>query len=392
MAPAQKRAAKSLIDVAFDRLGDAVGAGLVRLIIITAPLTQVSVMLATAMGTSLMAIAVASRLNRWYLKTLEASLVTRGSQLTDHRTMDASTARVVRSLHRVVTEEGVSIIDGPTPAPDAVVHDILLLRSGVHDAAMTVLSRAEGLDGAVVPHVIPLLASASLADYALFALRKVVEERVGLLTDAMLDPNQDDAVRRRLPRVFSVAVSQRAVDGLQQALDDPRFDVRFQVARSLAEVVDRNPRVVIDRERVFKVVLDEVTVSRPVWGSRRLLDGFVNASPLDAYVRDRAGQSLAHVFTLLSLVLPRQPLQIAFRSLHSDDAYLRGTALEYLEGVLPAPIRQGLWPFLVKSRTRSSEPPRTDDIANLLRSSRSLTIQGAVRKGTVPVIAGFTTH
>ena len=50
----------------------------------------------------------------------------------------------------------------------------------------------------------------------------------------------------------------------------------------------------------------------------------------------RAGQSLAHVFTLLSLVLPSQPLQIAFRSLHSQNSRLRGTALEYLEGVLPA--------------------------------------------------------
>jgi hypothetical protein len=392
MPPTQKRAAKSLIDVAFDRLGDAVGAALVRIIIVAAPVAQFSVMLATAMVTSLLAIAVASRLNRWYLRTLEASLVTRGSQLADHVTVDPSTARVVRSLRRAgVSPDGADSVASVSFATDDVVHDILLLRSGSHDAAMSVLSRSEGLDGALIPHVIPLLASPSLADYALFALRKVVEERVGLLTDALLDPNQDDAVRRRLPRVFSVAVSQRATDGLLQALDDPRFDVRFQTARSLSEIVDRNPRVVIDRERIFAVVLEEVTVSRPVWESQRLLDGFVNASPLDAYVRDRAGQSLAHVFTLLSLVLPRQPLQIAFRSLHSDDAYLRGTALEYLDGVLPAAIRQGLWPFLVKSR-RQSEPPRTDQIANLLKSSRSVTVQGAAKTDVIRDLAGFPTH
>ena len=60
------------------------------------------------------------------------------------------------------------------------------------------------------------------------------------------------------------------------------------------------------------------------------------ASPsLDAFVRDRAGESLAHVFTLLSLVLQREPLQIAFRCLQTDDEHLQGTALEYLEGVLP---------------------------------------------------------
>ena len=135
-----------------------------------------------------------------------------------------------------------------------------------------------------------------------------------------------------------------------------------------------------------------MTVSRPVWESQRLLDGFVNASPLDVFVRDRAGQSLAHVFTLLSLVLPRQPLQIAFRSLHSDDAYLRGTALEYLDGVLPPAIRQGLWPFLVRSRVRSSKHPRTTVIANLLKSSPSMTIQGAARGDAIGRVAGFTAH
>ncbi len=100
MPAAQKRSAKSLIDVAFDRLGDAVGAALVRLIVIAAPAAQSSVMLVAAMVTSLLAIGVASRLNRWYLRTLEASLVTRGSQLADDGTVDPSTARVVRSIRR----------------------------------------------------------------------------------------------------------------------------------------------------------------------------------------------------------------------------------------------------------------------------------------------------
>jgi hypothetical protein len=175
-------------------------------------------------------------------------------------------------------------------------------------------------------------------------------------------------------------VSQRAADGLLLILDDPRFDVRFQAARSLAAILERNPRILIDRGRVLEVVLREAAVGRPVWESRRLLDGFVSASPLDAFVRDRAGQSLAHVFTLLSLVLPAEPLQIAFRSLHSQDRRLRGTALEYLEGVLPAPIRQRLWPFLVEGRPARPFPPHDQVIADLLRSSQSITLQALARQ------------
>jgi len=393
MPAAERRSAKSLIDVAFDRLGDAVGAALVRIVIVLAPVAQASVMLGVAAATSLMAIAVASRLHRWYLRTLETSLVSRGSDLSQDETLDASTRRVLDILRRRASATAVIATSTSAALPDDdLMTDIRRLRSGSHDAAMRVLTRPDGLAAPLVPHVIPLLASSSLADYALFALRKVAEERIGQLTDALLDPGQDDAVRRRLARVFSVGVSQRAVDGLLAALDDARFDVRFQAARSLASIADRNPLVRIDSSRIFAVVLEEVTVSQPVWESQRLLDGFVSASPLDAVVRDRAGQSLAHVFTLLALVLPSQPLLIAFRSLHSEDADLRGTALEYLEGVLPADIRQRLWPFLVRSRVRHAIAPRTEAIANLLKSSRSVTVRGLAGRRNHGPVAGLTTH
>jgi hypothetical protein len=242
---------------------------------------------------------------------------------------------------------------------------------------MQVLSRQEGLTPALVPHVIPLLAWDHLAEHAVYALRKVAEEHVGALTDALIDPNQDFAVRRRLVRVFSVCVSQRAADGVMFGLDDARFDVRFQAARSLTEILEKNPGVNIDAARVFAAVEREAGVGRPVWESRRLLDGVSNTealSPLDEFVRDRAGTSLAHVFTLLALVLPREPLQIAFRSLQTDDQHLRGTALEYLDGILPPAIRERLWPFLETGPARRSTRPRDEVMAELLRSHRSITL------------------
>jgi len=98
-----------------------------------------------------------------------------------------------------------------------------------------------------------------------------------------------------------------------------------------------------------------------------------NGSLMDELVRHRASQSLAHVFTLLALVLPSEPLQIAFRSLHTNDLYLQGTALEYLEGLLPAPIRERLWPFLEDRRSgRRSQRPRDEILADLMRSNHSI--------------------
>ena len=214
------------------------------------------------------------------------------------------------------------------------------LRSGNHDAAMRVLTRPEGLTAALVPHVIPLLASPSLADYALFALRKVAEERVGELTDALLDPNQDDAVRRRLARVFSRCV---AAGGRRPVAGARRPAVRRQVPDGALARRDRRPqpaRPGRSRSGFSQWSSTRSTVSQPVWESRRLLDGFVSASPLDAYVRDRAGQSLAHVFTLLSLVPPATAAADRVPQPAHRRCDLRARRSSISKSVLPTDIRQ----------------------------------------------------
>jgi hypothetical protein len=392
VSPAEKRAAKSVIDVACDRLGDAAGGGLVRFAALAAPAAQSPTILSFAILTSLAALAAASQLNRWYTRTLEESLVTRASAMRLARGEDTGTRTRVQRRTSANTSAGFA--DPATAAHAAVkpvdqlASDIMQLRTR-DQRAVSVLSLEDGLSAMLVPHVIPLLAVPALADYALFALRKVAEENVGALTDALLDPTGDAAIRRRLAKVFSVCVSQRAADALLLALDDERFDVRFQTARSLASIVEKNPHVGIDADRIDDIVRREVAVEQPVWESRRLLDGFVSDSPLDAFVRDRASQSLAHVFTLLSLVLPREPLRIAFRSLQAGDGYLRGTALEYLEEVLPPAIRQPLWPFLAGRTAGARRPAHSSSIVDLLASSSSLTLKRMADKWRPEPVAGL---
>ena len=386
----EKRAAKTLIDVGFDRLGDGVGGGAVRLAILLAPAAQSSAILSLAIICSAGALWAASRLNRGYLGTLASSLVDlsrrAGADPIDAKTtvsgirppwlLGRNGAEPLTSHARYT--EGPSARHAIDPASlEPEVRDILALRSRDRRRVVEVFSREDGLTAGLVPHAITLLAWDQVADHALFALRKVAEERIGQLVDALLDPNQDFDVRRRLARVFSVCVSQRAASGLMFGLDDPRFDVRFQSARSLTAIADKNPLIQIDSAQIFAVVLREVAVGRGVWESRRLLDVADEGdrpTTLDEFVRTRAGESLAHVFTLLSLVLPREPLQIAFRSLYTDDEQLQGTALEYLESVLPPAIRQRLWPFIERRAVARSARPREEVMAELLRSNHSITL------------------
>jgi hypothetical protein len=80
-----------------------------------------------------------------------------------------------------------------------------------------------------------------------------------------------------------------------------------------------------------------------------------------------------HVFKLLSLVLETAPLRTAFCGLHTTDQGMRGTALEYLDNVLPPDIRERLWPFLEEQRvTRVATRPRSEIVADLAQAHQSI--------------------
>ena len=349
---AEKRAAKSIIDVGFDRLGDAVGGGVIRLLLVVLPAAQqLPAMLSGAVLFSLLALVVASRLNRGYMHTLERSLLNRrrgarpvGGRRPDDADGDVQYAHAAgrrfanlaarsaarsaeRPLHRPVRSARRSpstALAAPQPTRTPMSHRLPRSVRATRSGFSSVLRSHDGVPASLVPHLIPLLAWDAVAQEAMIALRKVAEERIGELTDALVNPNQPFVVRRRLARVFSVCTSQRAADGLLLGLDDLRFEVRYHCARSLAEMLEKNPRIRIDRERIFEVVQREAAVGRPVWDSQRLLHQVDDLRPnlFDDVVKDRASRSLAHVFTLLALVLPAEPLLIAFRGLQTDNQQL----------------------------------------------------------------------
>jgi hypothetical protein len=200
------------------------------------------------------------------------------------------------------------------------------------------------------------------------------------LLDALLDPRQDVAVRLRIPRVLRVSATQRTADGLLQALADPPFDVRRQCALALARIIEREPSLSVPREAVFAAVLRELEAGPQAWGEaagEAPIGEQVSASERPETPVERG---LSHVFTLLSLVLERDPLQIASWAVRGGDQGLRGTALEYLENVLPDDVRAALWPHLgVRVRLpRSARAPRQLH-EELMRSSDMLAFGRARR-------------
>ncbi|WP_437951427.1 hypothetical protein WME98_11775 [Sorangium sp. So ce296] len=241
---------------------------------------------------------------------------------------------------------------------DPVLAAVADLRSGEPERIRRALAAlAREPDPALVPHLLPLLERDGLISEAIRALRAVAPRATGQLLDALLDPAVSLAVRRRIPRVLQACPTQRAADGLMLGLADERFEVRYQSGVALARLLQQRAPIHLRRDDVIAAATREIEIDRRVWDAQPPNASPPAEAPLSARLLvERTSRSLEHVFRVLSLCLEREPLEIAYRALHADDAHLRGTALEYLENVLPAPIRESLWPYLGARPTAPAEP------------------------------------
>jgi AAA family ATP:ADP antiporter len=383
--PAEKRLVKTMIDVGGERLGDLAGGGIVKLLLVALPALVLSVSMTMAIALGCLGLLVARRLHRGYTEALERSLLDRATVVEIGQSLDRTTLSVILgtrpdlSVADVVVAGRMPALPPESPRPggpiDPLAGRAAALRSGDRERVQTAL-RDGPLTPALVAQAILLLGWDEVAPSALETLRRVSPSVVGQLTDALIDPGTEFTIRRRLPRVLGATPTPRAIEGLLAGLEDPRFEVRYQCGRALARIHEADPSRPVPGERTLTAVMREMKVDRSVWESQRLLDQSEEAtdSPfVDQFLRDRANRSLEHVFTLLSLILPKQPLIVAFRGLHTSDELLRGTALEYLEAVLPEAVRVSLWPFLEEERGPKRPPrPRVEILAALMESNASI--------------------
>lgn len=352
MPPGEKRRVKAFLDVTCDRAGDALGAGLVQLLLLAGSSFLVSELLGLAILMAAGGIWVGERLDSRYLRAVERRLMDHADDALDGGSAFGSTTLLTGDLPSLdlppvalpparVTPTGSVVV-----AADAMIETLQHLRSGNRERVLGALAGAARFDTVHVVQTVRLLAWDDVTAAARQALERTADRHVGLLIDFLVDGGTDFAIRRRIPRLLVSVPSQRCFEGLTAGLADPRFEVRYQCSRAMDRVLIAEPGLRVDTERIYQIVERELSVARPVWNGHRLLDRLESNDALmflDEHLRDRANRSLEHVFSLLVTVLPREPLKVAFRAIHSEEAMLRGLAFEYLHGVLPPTVRTRLW-------------------------------------------------
>jgi ATP/ADP translocase len=399
VAEVSKRATKAVIDVGCDRLGTVVGSGLALLVLHSAAHAPSQWLLGAVVGLALVTLPVTRRLHVGYVEALQQGLREGAARLdvvpdsddvaelgppsrsTTHGQREELIQRV-----EVLKPGGLSaLLDesnggaSPEPAVDWLARGEAMLAAARNlfspdDEQVKRALRELEPRGAGPALAILLLAHPQQHEHALQALRAKAPEITGQLLDALLDPSMDFVVRRRIPRALRACTTQRAADGLLLGIADERFEVRYECARALVKVTDANPQIAISQPKVIEAIQREVDSSQLLidYSSAQFdadSDEDEQHTLVDDLVRDRANRSLEHMFTILSLILEREPLRMAFKALHHQDDKYRGTALEYLDTVLPSEIRAIIWPYLGETAPLTTARPASELLADLARAA-----------------------
>ena len=356
LAQGSKRSAKALIDVGLDCLGKGIGAGLILLLAFIAPGQVVWWVNIAAVLAAAMAELVSTRpLRKGYVTALEEELIRQGGSvkdIADQSLSDFTVSRTLIGLDRadvlraLTTTSKGSVPVEPVPA-DPLMATIADLRSNDHQRIRRAIRR-QPLDPSLVGLLIPLLGRADVVRDVVSQLRKHGPRIAGQLTDALLDPQTPVEVRRRLPLVLQAVSSDQSVAGLLAALSDSSPDVRFRSGRALLMITETREDLRIPQTVLMENVEKELETP------------------------SLSGRSLDHIFHLLTMAIDRQPLRVARQALDTEDPYLRGTALEYLETVLPASVFLRLKPALGVFGTPTGRHRDADEVrAELLRIHES---------------------
>lgn len=361
---ATKRGAKALIDVVFDKGGDACASLIVLLISMGGPVLVARAPALFATFAFALSLLLALRARQGYVAELESSLRAGtvrldevedpAARLTlsatalgmDRKTLLEQISRHQAALNAAAGQGQAQPAEPELPPPAReLLNDVRVLLGRERVALRALLGRSQ-LDPRLCAFVVPHLGDDELVKSALGALRAMGPDVVGMLADVMLSSQQPLAVRRRVPHVLRALRGPRVASALTRALSADALEVRYRAALALLEVTRDERAFLPDSKDVFGLALKEL-----------------ERGPLTREASD-------HVFALLALGTTRGSLELVRQGLRTDDLKLRGTALEYLESLLPEAVRAPLVQALSERiEPRSAEARSENQLLDELKRS-----------------------
>jgi AAA family ATP:ADP antiporter len=238
--------------------------------------------------------------------------------------------------------------------------------------AMESVEAAGASDFIFVPTLVALLRSRQLKARARQVLVSYGEPVVDVLAHFMRDADEDIWVRRHIPTTLAQISSQKSVDVLVAALEEPDGFMRYKVIAALERLRRTDLPLTFPREALEGLTLREgshyfnyLSLHHNLFGRRQL-----ESELLSKTLEEKMERTRDRVYRLLALIYPWRDVGAAQWTLQHGDPRSRASASEYLDNILTGQLRKRIMPVLedlpleekvrrgnvlLKSRPRDSE-------------------------------------
>jgi len=285
---------------------------------------------------------------------------------------------------------------GQIKNPDFRALLLPLISDGDLDVARTALRSAQPLgqnDALFLPALIALLGHRVLKPVARDVLASYGEYFLDALEYFLKEREEDVWVRRHIPATVAAIPTQRSMDILVGALDEPDGFLRFKVIEAIERLRREHPELAFERSPLEALVLKETSryynyltlrynvVLREAQGPRSLL-----LRALD----DKLARTLDRMYRLLGLIYPWKDIAAARHTIAHGTARARAGAIEYLDNLLGGTLRRRVLPIL-------EDTPMEDKVrrANLILRSRPRDLDDTLAQlvhDDDPVVAATAIH
>ncbi|WP_447973833.1 Npt1/Npt2 family nucleotide transporter [Nitrospira sp. Kam-Ns4a] len=246
------------------------------------------------------------------------------------------------------------------------VHSNLLI-SLLRDPDLTIVkaalrSAAQVKPPEAAPTIIATLLRNAVAGEAGDTLARYGPPVLPLLDRAYADPRQPIELRRRLPRVVATIGGPEAVVWLIRRLDEPDRVARYHVVKALNKLRAGDTSLVFDPPPIEQRLLIEIREYEHLLAMRQrpVPDETTPGSRLFRQaLAERAEDHLKLIFRLLGLLFPIKDIHDAYYGLRASDARVRDYAVEFLDSMLPPPLKQALIPLIDRRVSTALRDPES---------------------------------
>jgi AAA family ATP:ADP antiporter len=219
----------------------------------------------------------------------------------------------------------------------------------------------------LVPPLITLLRNRRLKAQAREVLVSYGEEVIDVLGYFLQDPEEDIWVRRHIPGTLALFPTQKSMDLLVAALDDPDGFLRYKVVAAMEKLRREHADLTIAREPIEALAVKE---ANRYFSYLTLRHNLFQDKPHDSLLcralEEKLLRTVDRIYRLIGLVYPWKDIAAARWAIDHGDARASASASEYLDNLLTGTLRKRVLPVL--EETPIDEKVRKGNV--FLRSRR----------------------